>query len=73
MADVTLFGKKMNHDVFLAKVRYLLVVYLIEQTLDFHDAINAKELKYLKKNDDQTSVNNMYVRKLCQKLLVNAL
>ena len=71
---MTLFGKKMSHDVFLAKVRYLLVVYLIEQTLDFHDAINAKELKYLKKNDDdQTSVNNMYVRKICQKLLVNAL
>ena len=42
LAEVSLFGKKMNHDVFLAKVRYLLVVYLIEQTLDFSDALSAK-------------------------------
>ena len=42
LAEVTLFGKRMNHDVFLAKVRYLLVVYLIEQTLNFCDELNAR-------------------------------
>ena len=63
----------MDHDVFLAKVRYLLVVYLIEQTLDFDDELNAKEIKYLNLDSVQTKKNNVYVKHVCHSLLVKAL